>query len=38
MIKSGEITKKTYTYNAIKMTLVSFVLFVYPLYALFLSE
>lgn len=38
MIKSGEITKKTYTYNAIKMTLVSFGLFVYPLYALFLSE
>jgi len=37
-IKNNEITKKAYLYNAIKMTVVSFLLFIYPLYTLFLSE
>ncbi len=37
-IKNNEITKKAYLCNAIKMTVVPFLLLVYPLYVLFLSE
>lgn len=37
IIKNG-VAKKSYQYNAIKMTLVSFILFVFPLYALFLVD
>lgn len=37
-IKNNEITKRAYLYNAIKMTCVSFVMLIYPLYCLFLSE
>lgn len=37
-IKDKRITRKAYLYNAAKMTAVSFLLFVYPLYTLFLSE
>lgn len=37
-IKDKRITRKAYLYNAAKMTIVSFLLFVYPLYTLFLSE
>ena len=37
-IKKNGITGRIYSYNAIKMTLVSFILFVFPLYALFLSD
>lgn len=37
-IQNSGITKKTYLFHAIKMTAVSFLLFVYPLYTLFLSE
>lgn len=37
-IKNNEITKKAYLYNAIKMTAVPFLLLVYPLYQMFLSE
>lgn len=37
-IKNNEITKKAYLYHAIKMTMVSFLLFIYPLYQLFMSE
>ncbi len=38
MIKNNTIRMNAYLFNALKMTLVSFVLFVYPLYELFLSE
>lgn len=37
-LQNSGITKKTYLFHAIKMTAVSFLLFVYPLYTLFLSE
>lgn len=37
-IKKNGITSKSYWYYALKMTLVSFVLFVFPLYALFLAD
>lgn len=37
-IKKNGIAGRTYSYNAIKMTVVSFMLFVFPLYALFLAN
>lgn len=37
-IKTNEIARSTYLRNAAKMTAVPFLLFVYPLYQLFLSE
>lgn len=37
-IKNSGIAKKAYLFHAVKMTSVSFFLFVYPLYELFLSE
>ena len=37
-MKTNEIARGTYLRNAINMTAVSFLLFVYPLYQLFLSE
>lgn len=37
-IKKNGITGKSYRYHAIKMTVVSFMLFVFPLYALFLMD
>lgn len=37
-IKNSGITGKVYLYHAIKMTIVSFLVFIYPLYILFLSE
>lgn len=37
-LKNSGITKKAYLFHAIKMTAVSFLLLVYPLYTLFLGE
>ena len=37
-MKTNEIARGTYLRNAINMTAVSFWLFVYPLYLLFLSK
>ena len=37
-IKKNGITRKSYRYNAVKMTLLSFFAFVFPLYVLFLAD